>query len=206
MAGTMPGEVGHHLCPCGGHWRRKSNPPGNGGRGSCQMLGSQLGWTVGGQDFRGSRIYLQTWNYLVGVRPPRGGGGHSRWVSRRTQDLEVAQIIRKNFLVTVVVTMVRNKPFGTRWTWIQILSLCLCVEVELYIGSISVVDYLALSIEATITYIPQPSNLLPGIYPTDNTQACGKQHVHKAIYCSIIFVMTVRLEITQMSISIGLSK
>lgn len=54
------------------------------------MVGNQLGLTVGGQDSRGSRDCLEHKHHLVGLRTPRGEGGHSRQVSRRTQDLEVA--------------------------------------------------------------------------------------------------------------------
>lgn len=44
MAGTMPGQVWHYLCPRGALGEKES-PPGNTGGGSSQMLGNQLGWT-----------------------------------------------------------------------------------------------------------------------------------------------------------------
>lgn len=45
---------------------------------------------MGGQDSRGSRDCLEHKDHLVGLRTPRGEGGHFGQVSRRTLDLEVA--------------------------------------------------------------------------------------------------------------------
>lgn len=99
--------------------------------------------------------------------------------------MEVAHIIRKIFLGMVVGTLVQSKPFGTRWTQVQILPLYARVAGGAIVGSVSTTDYLVLFMGAIITPIPQPSSLLPGIYPTDNTHAQGKQRTHRLFIAAL---------------------